>query len=392
MAAPRRLHSLGVAGVPEQIGDPTAFLLSEMSTYITWRYPEVLTSSSNPIFGVRSLRGRSTEISVAEAEAIASRHWAADAAATALPAEVDENFHLASPQGEFLLKVVPADEPAELTDLVAQALLHVDRHCTGVPVQRLVMTGAGGAHAIFRDAAGEERRARLTTFIPGEVLRSVPVDRRLRERLGSVLAQLALALRDFDHPAADRELSWDLRHAARMRSMLDELAANEHRRTLAQALAMFEAETVPRMVALPRQVAHNDLSRDNVVRRADGRLAVIDFGDVVRTQRVNDVAVAMADHLGEGAEPFAPAVDLLRGYCEVEPLEPAELALIYGLVRIRVVTRIVGGEWRTERFPENRAYLGRNVERLVKTLARLPEQPSVADEARIGELAGRGRG
>ena len=348
-----------------------------------------MADGSSPIFGVRSLRPQRVETSVAEAEGIASRLWGIEAVATSLPAEVDENFHLVGGSGEFLLKVVPAEEPPEVTDLVNEALLHVERG-DGVAVQRVVPTSAGGSLATFTDGAGDERLARLTTFAPGTTLRSVPIDPQLRERLGTVLARLARALRGFDHPAADRELSWDIRHAARMRGMLDELSANERRRCLADSLVAFEAWILPRLTSLPRQVVHNDLSRDNVVIGPDGALTVIDFGDVVRTQRVNDVAVAMADHLGEDAEPFAPALDLLRGYLEVAPLLPEEVALVYELVRIRVVTRIVGAEWRAARFPENEAYLARNVARLAPLLARLPERPTAADAERLATIAADG--
>jgi Ser/Thr protein kinase RdoA (MazF antagonist) len=271
-------------------------------------------------------------------------------------------------------------------------LLHIERGSEDVAVQRVLPTVAGGPHAEFADAAGAARRARLTTFAPGEMLRSVAVDRPLRERLGATLARLALALRDFDHPAADRELSWDLRHAARMEAMLDELPRTEWRAGLRAALIAFDEETVPRLTSLPTQVVHNDLSKDNVIRTPEGEIVVIDFGDIVRTQRVNDVAVAMADQLGDGEDPFAPALDFLRGYLAVEPLDAEELELVYDLVRTRVVTRIVGGEWRAARFPENRAYLARNVKRLSALLARLPGQPTAADAARIdGLLAEAGR-
>ncbi len=274
-----------------------------------------------------------------------------------------------------------------MTDLVTQALLHVERHGQGFVAQRVVATVAGEPELVFADAAGERRRARLTTFVAGTLVRSAAIDRELRERLGAVLARLALALREFDHPAADRELSWDLRHAARMRAMLEELEPNRRRRQLAAALTAFEERTLPRLEPLPAQVVHNDLSRDNAVLAADGGIAVIDFGDVVRTQRVNDVAVAMADHLGDGEEPFAPALDFLRGYLTVAPLGADELALVYELVRTRVVTRLVGGEWRAARFPENRAYLARNVERLTAVLERLPERPSAADAERLAAIA-----
>jgi hydroxylysine kinase len=282
-----------------------------------------------------------------------------------------------------LLKVVPADEPAELTDLVTRALLHVERRRDGILAQRVLPTSGGELQATFEDAAGEKRRARLTTFVAGQMLRSASVDRELRDALGKVLAQLALVLRDFDHPAADRELSWDIRHAGRMVAMLDQLPNDDRRAELRASLLEFDRQIVPRLDELPAQIVHNDLSRDNAVLTAEGQIAVIDFGDIVRTQRINDVAVAMADHLDDSPEPFAPALDVLRGYLAVEPLAAAELALLYDLVRIREVTRIVGAEWRAARFPENRAYLARNIERLTAALANLPVRPSPADSERL---------
>jgi Ser/Thr protein kinase RdoA (MazF antagonist) len=342
---------------------------------------------SGQIFGVRSLREPSVKVTTAEAREFALKHWGIAGSATALPAEVDENFRLVSPAGEFLLKLVPADEPAELTDFVTEALLQVERRGEGVAAQRVLSTTAGELHAEFRDATGDRRLARMSTFAPGDVLRSVSIDRPLRERLGSTLAQLALALRDFDHPAADRDLSWDLRHAGRMAAMLDQLPETDRRRELRASLAAFDEEVVPRLTQLPAQVVHNDLSTDNVVLTPTGELVVIDFGDIVRTQRVNDVAVAMVDLLGDGPEPLVPALDLLRGYLAVEPLRADELDLIYDLVRTRVVTRNVGAEWRASRFPENRAYLARNLERVTALLRRLPARPSAADAARLERVA-----
>jgi Ser/Thr protein kinase RdoA (MazF antagonist) len=117
---------------------------------------------------------------------------------------------------------------------------------------------------------------------------------------------------------------------------------------------------------------HNDLSIDNAVIDDTGEIGVIDFGDVVHTQLVNDLAIAAADQLSLEDDPLAPALDVARGYHEVEPLVPGELELLYELIRMRVVQRIIGGEWRSSRVPENREYLGRNLTRLWAILERLP--------------------
>lgn len=349
------------------------------------------TPGAEPIFGVRSLARSTTRISGAEAERLAAEHWGIAGRAVELPAEVDENFRLETAERTLLLKVMPADEAEELTDFVTRALLHVADRLEEVCVQEVVATAAGRPLASFVDADGNRRLARLATFIEGRTLRGAATDAPLRRRLGAALAELALAFRDFDHAAAGRDLSWDLRHAGRMRAMLDELGPSDRRAVLRHCLERFDAETVPRLDRLPAQVVHNDLSKDNTVLAEDGRIGVIDFGDVVRTQRVNDLAVAMADHLGDPeAGAFAPAVDLARGYAGVEPLLPGEAALLYELVRARIATRIVGGEWRAARFPENGEYLGRNVERLWGVFVRLPEAPSAADAALLEALAEEG--
>jgi Ser/Thr protein kinase RdoA (MazF antagonist) len=340
---------------------------------------------SAAIFGVGSLRRGGTVISEPDAQRLAAAYWGIEGIAGGLAAEVDENFRLAAAAGPYLLKVVPVDEQRSLTDLVTAALQHVAARGE-VEVQRVVPTRSGAPLATFVDADGCERRARLTTFLDGRTLSSLALDADLRRRLGETLARLAGSLRDFEHPGADRDLSWDLRHAGRMQAMLDELGPGSGRAELAECLARFDAETVPRLDRLPAQIVHNDLSRDNAVLTDEGRIGAIDFGDIVRTQRVNDLAVAMADQLEAGPEPFAPALDLAAGYAAVAPLEEGEAALLYELARVRVATRIVGGEWRAGRFPENREYLARNVERLWTVFSCLPERPTDADARRLAEI------
>jgi Ser/Thr protein kinase RdoA (MazF antagonist) len=340
---------------------------------------------AEPIFGVGLLRRRGAPIEELEAGRLAAAHWGIEGTVERLAAEVDENFRIAAATGTYLLKIVPADEEPSLTELVTAALVHVEAAGT-VEAQRVVAAGSGARLVSFTDAEGNERRARLTTFMDGRTLRSVELDPGLRRRLGETLARLALCLRGFDHPGADRELSWDLRHGGRMRAMLAELGPGPRRAELDACLEQFDAETVPRLLPLPAQIVHNDLSRDNAVLTTAGRLGVIDFGDIVRTQRVNDLAVAMADQLEAGPEPFAPALDLAEGYAAVAPLEAAEVELLPALTRARVATRIVGGEWRAARFPENREYLARNVERLWGVFASLPERPADADARRLAQI------
>src|SRR5262245_15052399 len=76
-------------------------------------------------------------LSPEEAEHIALRQYGLHARARPLTGESDENFHLESAQGEFVLKIAsPAEEPA-VVDLAAAALLHVERADPGFPCPRV---------------------------------------------------------------------------------------------------------------------------------------------------------------------------------------------------------------------------------------------------------------
>jgi Ser/Thr protein kinase RdoA (MazF antagonist) len=202
----------------------------------------------------------------------------------------------------------------------------------------------------------------MTQFIDGRPLRTVPSSPLLRERLGGALARLDRELARFPEPAEHRPLLWDLWQADRVAPLLDDLAGLPDRAWLTECLDRFVADTRPRLAELRRRLVYNDLNADNVFIADDGVTiaGIIDFGDLVVTQLVNDVAIAMTSQLGPGEDPLGPALDLLRGFHDVTPLERQEVELLYELIRVRVATRLVISEWRARVHPENREYILRN--------------------------------
>jgi hydroxylysine kinase len=308
-----------------------------------------------------------------EAERIAAQHYGISASARRLPSEKDDNFALVADADAWLLKLAHPEEPADVTNLATAALLALDG-IADVPVQRVIATTAGDAELVVRTADGSTRRARMTSFLEGRILRSVPTSAPLRENLGRVLARLGQELKGFEHPAGSRPLLWDLWQADQVRLLLDDLDRLDGRELLIECLDRFEAELRPRLGRLRRQMIHNDLSGDNVLVADDGVsvAGILDFGDAVVTQLINDVAVLATNLLAPDADPLAPALDLVRGYHRVVALTEPELALLYDLVRLRITIRIVVTEWRSLRFPENREYIMRNTPGAWKLLRTMP--------------------
>src|SRR5581483_2034413 len=82
---------------------------------------------------------------------------------------------------------------------------------------------------------------------------------------GATHARLTLALRGFFHPAAGRELLWDLAHAARLRPIVAAIKDARRRRLVESVLDQYVARVAPRWPRLRGQVVHGDFNLDNVL-------------------------------------------------------------------------------------------------------------------------------
>src|SRR5438132_11197490 len=62
----------------------------------------------------------------------------------------------------------------------------------------------------------------------------------------------------------------------------------------------------------------------------------VDFGDMVHSYAVGDLAVALAYVMLDADDPLAAASQLVRGHHSMFPLEAAEIAAVYGLAVLRL--------------------------------------------------------
>ena len=238
------------------------------------------------------------------------------------------------------------------------AIEHVPASDASLPVPRLVRTRDGERHARWRSTAGVEHVVRALTYLPGTKLDARDISLDALHRYGALAARMGVALRGFEHPAAHHALLWDNKQAAGVRPLLRYVEDPARRPVVDRWLTRIEAETLPAMAMLRAQVIHNDLTRDNVLFDQNQSVsAVLDFGDMVHTALVCDLANLLAALLGERPDFLAVAEAAIRGYDSVTRLEDAELLLLADVVATRAVADIVVSEWRKERHPENAEYI-----------------------------------
>lgn len=269
-----------------------------------------------------------------------------------LGSERDQTFLIAGDGGEGVVKISNLGENPASLELEAAAIAHALRVDPGLPIARLLASdtfdGPNGTHFVrlFERMGGRHGGPEL----PDSAVRDY----------GATHARLTLALRGFFHPAAGRELLWDLAHAARLRPLVAAIKDARRRRLVESVLDRYVERVVPRWPRLRSQVVHGDFNLDNVLLGDDGRVSgIVDFGDIFHTAAIADLAVAVASVIRG-----RPRNDVFRigriavdGYALRSPLEPEEFEVLGYLVATRLAAIVAISAWRVERYPENATYI-----------------------------------
>jgi len=244
-----------------------------------------------------------------------------------LDTERDDSFHVVSTTGEFVLKIAHPDDDELTVNLQTAALSFASELEPRLPLQQLLLSRDGDV-----ESEADGRIARLLTWLPGAPFFDTRPTEVQLGILGETLGRLSQALSTFDHPAAHRDFVWD---AARF-DLLRPLAAAANRPELDAALALYDRTVFD---GLPRQVIHNDFHPGNVlvdVASPDYVTGVLDFGDVVHSLRIADLAVALS-YL---RTPLLVDGDaFVAGFERVVRLTPGERAALPVLIATRLAQR-----------------------------------------------------
>ena len=175
---------------------------------------------------------------------------------------------------------------------------------------------------------------------------------------------MTAALRNLEHPAAHRAIVWDVRHAAQVRRLLEQLPHLPCRQAAADLLRRIVPVVESQLPCLRQQLVHNDLNPLNILvdPADDGRVTgIIDFGDVTHTALIADVAVTAAELIPEDCtaqtgRARAAVLDIATAYHERLPLLQQELVVLGPLVAARLVANVVVHEWHIHHNPSGGHY------------------------------------
>lgn len=321
--------------------------------------------------------------SLVEASNLALELYGLDCQAKALPSERDQNFLLTDADGrEWVLKI--ANSLEEISQLEAENQV-MGRVADRTGLAPALVPGRSGARILsVPGKAGAKHLVRLITYLDGLPMGRV---RRHSEELlfslGKGLGSLTRALAEFDHPSTHRKFHWDLAQAPEVIAKWLPIVENsEMVSRIKSIMDHFESDVMPLLPDLGQSVIHNDANDYNIIvggnksvrERNQELVGFVDFGDIVFSHRVNDLAITIAYAVLGKPNPLATATTIVQGYNETHPLKENELAALFGLVRMRLAASVCIAAFQQSRRPDD-DYLGISQEPIRKTLPLLMDIP-----------------
>ena len=252
-------------------------------------------------------------IDLQEATELLRVHYGIEGTLTAIDGELDLNFQVVDHNGRgFILKVAAANTKPGYMDFQQKLLASLN----GQNAPEVIKDLKGEAMVTFTDKEGGSRFLRLLTWIPGRVWSSVnPYTENLRFTLGMACGEMIHRLQCFDHPFAHREFEWDLAAGLWIENQLH-LFGSHQQAQLKRHILSFKGFQ-PGYQKLRKSIVHNDANDNNII-VSDDKLhptvqSLIDYGDAIYTQVINDVAITCAYAAFNVLDPVEATLPILAG-------------------------------------------------------------------------------
>lgn len=316
-----------------------------------------------------SILNHTPKFSVTAAQEITETRFGIKGTATILPSERDQNFRIITEDSQaYVLKIANALEERETLVCQNETMMRIldkqrredsqvaccPRVCQSLNGEMIVPVAGKADHSFF---------VRLLSWVPGKPMAEAkPHNYQLMVDLGAFFGRLDLALADSDHPAAHRDFYWDLKQAPRViREKIHHIPDKTRRDWVASFLKQYKTHVAGKLNNLRTSVIHNDGNDYNVIVSFKDKWSlqiegVIDFGDMVHTHLINELAILCAYAMLDKADPLNVAHQIVSGYHQVYPLHENEVDLLFELICMRLCVSVCNSAEQSGLDPDN-AYL-----------------------------------
>ncbi|MNK65126.1 Acetylornithine/acetyl-lysine aminotransferase [compost metagenome] len=268
---------------------------------------------------------------------LVKEHYGLNVTVKALNGYDELNFLLSDDKNEkYILKVSNESHPFPFLEAQAAIVRHLTKSSISDCFQHFCVNKKG--EELTKIATDSQTYyIRILNFLEGIFW----VDEKnktteLHYNLGSFLGKMDDALANFSHPAMHRNYTWDISRTSEASDNLKYILNHERRRIAGYFLLQFDTEVLPQIHRLRHAYIHNDANDYNVLVQGNRVSGLIDFGDMVYTALINNLAIACVYAMLDEEDPLAVATTIVAGYHNSYVLTEQELDLLYYLIAGRL--------------------------------------------------------
>ncbi len=297
----------------------------------------------------------------------------------ALAGYCDQNLLLTAQGGErYIVKIANSEE--KLTELAMQnaAMAHLTAQSLAVPCA--INNSAQESITQVADEQGNQFFFRVLSYLEGNFYADSAASSHnasLWQSLGQFIAQIDKGLSDFTHPGAYRYFDWDLAHGFAICQEKKHLLSSEQQHQVHYFLSHYQTQTMPLLAQCRQGVIHNDANDYNLlINNSDQPSEIsglIDFGDMVYSHVINELAITCAYALMGQDEPITALTEIVSAYHQQYPLRDVELEVLFSLIALRLCVSVCNSAKAIKEQPDNE-YLLISVKPAWQLLAQLQRE------------------
>ncbi|KGJ92262.1 aminotransferase class III-fold pyridoxal phosphate-dependent enzyme [Colwellia psychrerythraea] len=271
----------------------------------------------------------------------------------------DQNLLLSTDTGKrFIVKVAnSAEKPLELA-MQNAAMAHLTNKELAVPhalanQQQKQMTR-------ITDGSGINFNLRVLSYLTGDFYADINTKTQTSElwqSLGQFIAEINNGLSDFSHPGAYRFFEWDLAHGFGICQTKKDLLSSAEQVLVEHFLDIYQTQTMALLSQCRQGVIHNDANDYNLIVNstecATSITGLIDFGDMVFSHVINELAITCAYALMKQADPINALVTIVASYHQHNQLTATELEVLLSLIALRLCVSVCNSAQAIKAQPDN---------------------------------------
>ncbi len=196
---------------------------------------------------------------------------------------------------------------------------------------------------------------RLHSYLEDDLFFDTKHGSVLYESLGSFMTKMNLHLLSFRNETFENNTSiWDISNTSHSRKYLAFIQKEPAREITEYFIDQFEKNALPVLRGLRKSIIHNDANDKNILTNKGKVSGIFDFGDIVYSALINELAVAIAYTVIEKENPLYWSSIILSAYNKILALKTEEIEILYFLIPLRLCISICNSSYNQTFQPENK--------------------------------------